>query len=144
MTKASLIPKIEAQIKGVLIALEDLRNGSMRSTLTFKVIKEENDSTWEDSARVLGKFISTKLDMIYTDDKIDMFIRRAHRDSQRSAKIHHKAPRSLFTQFTNWRFAEEVRNRIISITSRRVLIVYVNQMFFKELTERFNKALKYI
>ena len=39
MTKDSLIPKIEGQIKGVFIELEDSRNRSMRSTLTFKNIK---------------------------------------------------------------------------------------------------------
>ena len=45
MAKDSLIPNIEAQIKGVFIELEDLRNRSMRSTLIFKNIKEENEST---------------------------------------------------------------------------------------------------
>ena len=39
MTKDSLIPKIEGQIKGVFIELEDSRNRSMRSTLIFKNIK---------------------------------------------------------------------------------------------------------
>ena len=60
MAKDSLIPKIEAQIKRVFIELEDLRNQSMRPTLISKNIKEENESTWEDRARVLGKFISTQ------------------------------------------------------------------------------------
>ena len=59
----------------------------MRSTLIFKNIKVDNESTWEDSARALRKFISTELDMNYTDDKIDMFISRVHRDSEGSAKV---------------------------------------------------------
>ena len=143
MAKDSLISKIKAQIKGVFTELEDLRNQSMRSTLIFKTIKEENESTWEDSARVLGKFISTDLDMNYTDEKINMFISRVHRDSQGSPKSHPKGPRPLFLQFTNWPFAKEVQSRIISLTSRRVLSVYVNQVFSKELTERRNTALKY-
>ena len=84
--KDSVIPQIEGQIKGVFIELEDLRNQSMRSTLIFKNIKEENESIWEDSTRVLGKFISPDLDMNYTDEEIDMFISRDHRDSQGSAK----------------------------------------------------------
>ena len=33
-------------------------------------------------------------------------------------KSHHKGPRPFFAQFKNWRFAEEVRSRIISLTSR--------------------------
>ena len=78
----------------------------MRSTLIFKNIKEENESTWEDSARVSGKFISTELDMNYTDEEIDMFISRAHRDNQGSAKSHHKEQKPLFVQFKNWPFTE--------------------------------------
>ena len=52
----------------------------------------------------MGKFISTELDMNYTDEEIDkfMFISRAHWDNQESAKNHHKEPRPLFAQFTNW------------------------------------------
>ena len=44
MVKDSSIPKIEAEIKGVSIELEDLRNQSMKSTLIFKNIKEESES----------------------------------------------------------------------------------------------------
>ena len=73
MAKDSLISKIEARIKRVFIELEVLRNQSMRSTLIFKNIKEENESPWEDSARVLGKFISTELGMNYTDEEIDVY-----------------------------------------------------------------------
>ena len=34
--------------------------------------------------------------------KAGMFISRAHRDSQGSAKSYHKGPRPLFAQFANW------------------------------------------
>ena len=68
----------------------------MRSTLIFQNIKEENESTWEPTARVLGKFISTELDVNYTDEEIDIFIRRVNGNSQGSAKSHHKGPRPLF------------------------------------------------
>ena len=104
-----MIPKSEVQVKGVLIELKNLRNWSIRSTLIFKNKHEENELTWENTARVLGQFISEELDMNYTHEKIDMFISRAHRGSQDSAKSHHKGPKSLFAQFTNWLFAEEVR-----------------------------------
>ena len=62
-----------------------------------------------------------------------MFISMVHKDSQECAKCEHKGPSPLFVQFANGRFAGEVRSRIISLTSRRVLIVYVNRMFSKEL-----------
>ena len=71
-----------------------------------------------------------------------MFISRVHRDSQGSPKSHHKGPRPLFAQFMNWPFTKQVQSRIVSLTSRRVLSVYVNQMFSKELPERHNTALK--
>lgn len=88
----------------------------MRSTFIFKNIRGENELTWEDTARVLGQFISQELDMNYPYEETDMFISRAHRGSQDSSKINHNGPRSLFAQFTNWPFAEEVRTRIINLT----------------------------
>ena len=42
---ADQIKKIEAQLKAVMIELEDLRNRSMRSTLVFKNIREERNET---------------------------------------------------------------------------------------------------
>ena len=39
------IKKLEAQVKGTLIELEDLRNRSMRPTLVFKNIREEHYET---------------------------------------------------------------------------------------------------
>ena len=96
------IQTLEALIKGVLIKLEDQQNWSMRSTLIFKNIHEENKSTWKDIARVLGHFISKVLvDMNYSYDKLDMFISRAQRDNQHSSKSHHKGPTPLLAQFTN-------------------------------------------
>ena len=108
----------------------------MRPTLISKNIKEENESTWEDRARVMGKFISTDLDMNYSDEEINMFISRVHRDSQVSAKSHHKGPRPLFVQFTNWQFADEVCSRIITLTSRRVLNVYANYKCFPKSSQK--------
>lgn len=49
--------------------------------MLFKNIKEESESTWEDSARVLGKFISTELNRNYTDELyryVYMFITKDH------------------------------------------------------------------
>ena len=83
------IPKIEAQRKRVLIELEDLRNRSMRSTVIFKNIHEENESTWEDTARVLGQFISEELDINYTYKEIDMFLWQS---SQRQPRFIKKLP----------------------------------------------------
>ena len=37
------VKKLETQLRGALMELEDLRNRSMRSTLIFKNVKEENN-----------------------------------------------------------------------------------------------------
>ena len=42
---ADQIKKVEAQLKAVMIELEDLRNRFMRSTLVFKNIREERNET---------------------------------------------------------------------------------------------------
>ena len=47
------IRKLETQLRGALMELEDLRNRSMRSTLIFKNVKEENNERWDDTARIL-------------------------------------------------------------------------------------------
>ena len=43
------INKIEAQLRGVLLELENLRNRSMRSNLIVKGIPEESKETWNDT-----------------------------------------------------------------------------------------------
>ena len=44
------IAKLNAQIRGALIEIEDLRNRSMRSTLIFRGIPEKNNAeTWKDT-----------------------------------------------------------------------------------------------
>ena len=58
---ADQIKKVEAQLKAVMVELEDLRNRSMRSTLVFKNIREEGNEKWEDTCHILSTFITTKL-----------------------------------------------------------------------------------
>ena len=58
---ADQIKKVEAQLKAVMVELEDLRNRSMRSTLLFKNIREEGHEKWEDNCHILSTFITTKL-----------------------------------------------------------------------------------
>ena len=82
------ILKKEAQIKGVLVELEDLRNQSMRSTMIFKNILKENELTWEDTAKVLGQFISDELDMNYTHEEISVY----QQSSQQQPRFSKKSP----------------------------------------------------
>ena len=62
------IKKLETQLRGALMELEDLRNRSMRSTLIFKNVKEENNERWDDTARILCNYIVDQLDLNYTYD----------------------------------------------------------------------------
>lgn len=139
------IRKIEGQLKAALIELEDLRNRSMRSTLIFKNIKEERKETWEDTARILTNFIVEDLKLSYRYDEIDNQISRAHRGSSEDSndnQTDHQGYRAIYAQFVNWRTAEEIRNRVIELNSKKQTPVIVNQMFSKELTKRRNQALK--
>ena len=133
------IRKIEGQLKTALIELEDLRNRSMRSTLIFKNIKEERKETWEDTARILTNFTVEDLKLSYRYDEIDNQISRAHRGSSEDSndnQTNHQGHRAIYAQFVNWRTAEEIRNRVIELNSKKQTPVIVNQMFSKELTKR--------
>ena len=55
------IKKLEAQVKGTLIELEDLRNKSMRSPLVFKNIREEHYETWDDTCKTLIFYYTSKI-----------------------------------------------------------------------------------
>ena len=57
------IKKLETQLRGDLMELEDLRNRSMRWTLIFKNVKEENNERWNDTARILCIYIVDQLDL---------------------------------------------------------------------------------
>ena len=139
-----LIPKIESQIKRVLIKLEELRNGQWDQHWSLKNIHEEKKLTWEGSARVLGQFACKKLNMNSTYEEIDIFISRVHKCRKYLSKNYHKGSKPLFSQFTNCRFEEEICTKIINLTSKRRLNVYVSQPISKELTETTNEALKHI
>ena len=139
------IDRLQTQLKGVLIELEDLRNRSMRSNLVFKGIREEagGENNWEATSQVLADFITNNLGLPYTDHQIDMQISRAHRtNDKKNNHKNKKDPRPIIAQFVNWRIAEEVRNKVIQLNAANKLQnVYVNQMFSKDLTERRNNAL---
>ena len=103
------ISKIEIQLRGVLLELEDLRNRSMRSNLNFKGIPEESKETWDDTSQLHAGFITENLDLPYSFDQMDMQICRAHRtnDTDSSCRKNKSEPRPIIAQFINWRVAEE-------------------------------------
>ena len=127
------ISRLEAQVKGTLIELEDLRNRSMRSTLAFKNIKKEHNETWEDTCKTLSRFIISELNMPYSYDDIDLLVSRAHRgaenqeDLEEHQRKNHKVSRPIFAQFTNWRVAEEIRNKIVMLNAKKQTKVVVNR-----------------
>ena len=140
------ITKLEAQLRGALIELEDLRNRSMRSTFVFKNIKEQNNERWDDTAKILCNYIVEELDLGYTYAEINEHISRAHRGNnqeENNENTQKKGPKPIYAQFINWRAAEEIRSKIITMNSRKQTKVICNQMFPKDLTIRRNNALKY-
>ena len=73
------INKIETQLRGVLLELEDLRNRSMRSNLIFKGVPEESKEIWDDTSQLIAGFITENLHLPYSLDQMDIQISRAHR-----------------------------------------------------------------
>ena len=100
---ADQIKRVEAQLKGAMIELKDLRNRSMRSTLVFKNIREEWNETWEDICHILSNFITTKLDLSYTKEFIDSMISRAHRgiEKEEGNNDRQQGNKPIFVQFVN-------------------------------------------
>ena len=100
---ADQIKRVEAQLKGAMIELKDLRNRSMRSTLVFKNIREEWNETWEDICHMLSNFITTKLDLSYTKEFIDSMISRAHRgiEKEEGNNDRQQGNKPIFVQFVN-------------------------------------------
>ena len=130
--------RLETQLKGALIQLEDLRNDSMRSTLIFKNIDQKPIKTWEDNtSKILAEFL--------TSEEIHMQISRAHQGTGRDIKNNSRAcgPKPISAQFVNWRSAQEVWNKVIHLNAQQEVNVVVSHMFSKELMKWRNGALKY-
>ena len=119
----------------------------MINTLIFKNLPEENE-TWEDTCRVLTKFIHSKLDLPYGKEFIDGQISRAHRGgtdnfrNEEESENQWKGPKPISAQIVNWRLAEEVKTEIIKLHAQRQTKVTVNQMYSKQITSLRNDALK--
>ena len=79
-----VIRKLEVQLKGAMMELEDFCNLSMRSTLIFKNIPWKPKETWEDTCETQANFIEKKLNLSYSCANIDMAISRAHRAHRHS------------------------------------------------------------
>ena len=62
--------------------IDDLCNRSMRNTLIFRNLPEENNKTCEDTCGLLGSYIYSKLNLPYDQDTTYSQISRAHQGSE--------------------------------------------------------------
>ena len=142
------INKLETQVQEKNDEIEDLRNRSMRNTLIFKNLPEENNEAWEDTCRVLAKFIHSKLDLPYEKEFIDGQIIKAHRGraeifrKEEESENQWKGCNPILAQIVNCQLAEEIKTEIIKLHAQKRPKVTVNQMYSKQLTARRNDALK--
>ena len=139
------INRIEIQMNGILIELNELRNRSMRSNLIIRGIPEQHNGKWENTSQILANFISDNLNLSFTHthSEIDMQISRGHRsnDKNDSRNDRKNQPRPIIAQFVNWRVAEEIPNCIIHLNATRKSKITANQMFSKDLAARRDRAL---
>ena len=118
----------------------------MRSTLIFKNIPGIQNESWEKNSRLLADFITCELDLPYSFEKINFQISRAHRSTEQDkdhSNKNQRSPKPIFAQFVNWCIAEEIRNRIIELNTKRRINVFVSQVYSKQLTLQRNGVLKY-
>ena len=84
---------------------DDLRNRSMRSTLIFRDIpEEEQNDSWENVKKHLVNTLVKKLHLDYYE--LDLQISGAHRTPKNESE---SVCRLIFAQFVNWRYADDVR-----------------------------------
>ena len=124
------------QLDMLVKELDDVKNRSMRSTLVFKNIDQNGDKTWEETTKLL----SDELANIVEDksaDEININISRAHRaKSTRTG-----GPLPIVCSFTNWRFAENIKRKIIVASIAGKTKIIVDQKYTSQLTNRRNTAL---
>ena len=64
---------------------------------------------------------------------------RAHRTPKNESE---SVCRPIFVHFINWRYADDVRRRLIKLHAAKQSNITVTQMFTKRFTKRRNEALK--
>ena len=78
-------------------------------------------------------------------NKVGMFISKDHWDlvKKSDATDTRSVPRPIFAQFTNCRFAEQVIRKIINLTSKALINIYIHHVFSAESMKMRNEALKH-
>ena len=106
------------------------------NALVFKNITEEYNETWEDTCKTLSYFIILELNITYSHDDIDLIFRWNHggaeyqEDLKEHQRKNHKDLRPIFDKFTNWRVAEDIRNKtIIPINNTRIAKAPISFLF---------------
>ena len=92
---------------------------------------------WEDVSRHLVSLLSIRLNLNY--DELELQLSGAHR-TPKTTEDNDTKP--FFPAFVNWRYADDVRKRMICLHAERKPKITVSQMFSKDLTQRRNEALK--
>ena len=72
-------------------------------------------------------------------DELDLQVSRAHRTPKTTED---NDIRPIFDAFVDWRYADDIRKRMIQLHTEKKSRIIFSQMFSKELTQRRNEALK--
>ena len=102
-----------------------------------EVPKNKQSDAWEDVSRHLVSLISSRLNVNY--DELDLKLSSSHRSPKTTED---NDTRPIFAAFVNWRYANDIRERMIRFYAERKSKITVSQMFPKELTQRQNEVLK--
>ena len=118
--------------------LEDSQNRTMRETLVFTNVPEEKNETWDKTTQILISKLKI-IDPTLAPEDIEQDIDRAHR----GGKPRQDKPRPIFVKFSSWKKNSEYYKRITTnynVKNPQANIMFVEQLYTKELTDRRNQA----
>ena len=106
--------------------LRELEDRSRRNNIKIEGVKENENETWDDTAKKVEDIIKNKLGI-----KKHVIIERAHRGGNKQNKTFNK-PRTIFAKLLDYRDKEQI---IKNANKLKGSGIYINEDFSKETTE---------
>ena len=134
------LESLETENKVIKEELEDLKNRSMRKTLIFRNIQQDQRrESWDQTKIILANEIKKKMENI-DHGVIIKKIERAHRAKENR----HERNLPVIAKFNDWNFSEEVKTSFIKAAKdgNERTSIFVLQMYLPALTTRRNVAMK--
>ena len=128
------ISALSEKVTVMKLDIEDMKNRSLRKTLSFKNIPQpKKRESWDKSKDILTKEIRSVMPTVEETVILDK-IERAHRSQENE----YDKILAIIAKFNNWQFTESVKTNVIRVKSQ----IYVLQMYSPALRKRHNEVMK--